>query len=387
MITLIKNAETYAPEYLGAKDLLIADQKIAKISEHIDMPEWVPTIDANGKIVTPGFIDGHVHITGGGGEGSFHTRTPELNLTDATTSGVTTVVGVIGTDGTTRTMTNLVAKAKALREEGITCYALTGNYHVPVRTLTGKLEDDIMLIDVIIGAGEIAIADHRSSQPTAEELAKIGSQARIGGMLSGKKGIVNVHVGHGSDRLQLIEQVTEETNIPVEQFHPTHINRNEDLFQDGLKYAKKGGFIDFTTSTIPNRSTDQTLKSSQALKRMLVEGVPLEQMTFTSDAQGSLPQFNDKGELVGLKVGKIKSLHEAFVESVKDEGIELSQALQVITKNPATILGLKQKGFLREGQDADLVLLDDSLEIDTVMALGQVMVQDKQAVVKGTFED
>ncbi|TFB19598.1 beta-aspartyl-peptidase [Filobacillus milosensis] len=388
MIKIIKNANVYAPHPLGMKDVLIANDKIAKIDDVIEVPNWAEAIDASGKIMTPGFIDGHVHITGGGGEGSFHTRTPELNLTDATMSGVTTVVGVIGTDGTTRTMTNLVAKAKALCEEGITCYALTGNYHVPVRTLTGKVEDDIMLIDVIIGAGEIAIADHRSSQPTVDELAKIGSQARIGGMLSGKKGIVNVHVGGGHDRLQLLESVVEQTNLPIEQFQPTHINRNEALFNHGVSYAKKGGLVDFTTSTIPNTPNDPTIPSSRALKRMMNEGVPVENMTFTSDAQGSLPEFNEKGELVGLQVGKIRSLYEAFVESVKGEGIDLEQALQVVTKNPASILGLKQKGQIQEGLDADLVLLDqETLDIDTVMARGQVMVQHNVAVVKGTFEE
>lgn len=188
MITLIKNAEIYTPDYAGKKDVLIAGSKIADIRDEIMISgQDVQVINAEGMVMTPGFVDGHVHITGGGGEGSFRSRTPELTLTQATMSGVTTVVGVIGTDGTTRTMTNLLAKAMSLREEGLTCYCHTGSYQVPVRTLTGKMEDDIMLIDLIIGAGEIAISDHRSSQPTVKELTRIASQARIGGMLSGKK--------------------------------------------------------------------------------------------------------------------------------------------------------------------------------------------------------
>jgi len=390
MIILIKQANVYAPHPLGKKDVLVADEKIAKIDDHIDVPpetDWVKTIDGSGKVLTPGFIDGHVHITGGGGEGSFRSRTPELMLTNATTSGVTTVVGVIGTDGTTRTMTNLVAKAKALREEGISCFAHTGSYQVPVRSLTGKIEDDIMLVDVIIGAGEIAIADHRSSQPTIEEFARIASQARIGGMLSGKKGTVNVHVGDSPNRLQLIEQVIEHHDIPIEQFHPTHINRNPKLFKNGVAYAKKGGYVDFTTSTIPNSANDTNIKSSTALKRMLDEGVPLEQITFTSDAQGSLPDFNEKGELIGMQVGRVRSLYEAFIDAVQVEKIELSKALQVITQNPASILGLSQKGKITEGNDADFVLMNEStLEIDTVLALGKEMVRDGEAVVKGTFE-
>lgn len=388
MITLIKQATVYAPEFLGEKDVLIADGRIADIQDHIELTgEHVKVIEAKGEVLTPGFIDGHVHITGGGGEGSFRSRTPELTLTDATLNGVTTLVGVIGTDGMTRTMTNLLAKARALREEGITCFCQTGSYQVPVKTLTGNIEDDILLIDLIIGAGEIAISDHRSSQPTVEEMAKIASEARIGGMLSGKKGIVNVHVGDSPDKLDLIEKVIETTDLPITQFYPTHINRNSELFEAGIRYAKKGGFVDFTTSTIPKFLEDGEVKSSEALKRMLSQGVPIEQITFTSDAQGSLPDFDDKGNLIGLKVGKVASLYEAFQDAVLEQKVSLEDALQVITLNPASILGLHTKGRLAKGKDADLVMMDpETLEISRVIALGKEMVRDGEPLVKGTFE-
>ncbi|TGB02476.1 beta-aspartyl-peptidase [Halobacillus salinus] len=387
MVTLIQNVEVYAPEHLGKKDLLIADKRIAKIADNIEPAEWMDTVDAKGKILIPGLIDGHVHITGGGGEGGFRSRTPELMLTDATMSGVTTLVGVIGTDGTTRTMTNLLAKAKALNEEGVTCYIHTGSYQIPVRTLTDKIEDDLMLIDLIIGTGEIAIADHRSSQPTVVELAKLASQSRIGGMLSGKNGVVNIHVGDGPDRLHLIEEVVATTNIPITQFYPTHINRNSQLFEDGIEYAKNGGYVDFTTSTIPKFLEDGEVKAPLAVKKMLDAGVPVEQMTMTSDAQGSLPEFDEQGRYAGMKVGRVRSLYEAFIEAVQDHQVPLEKALQTVTENPASILGLPQKGRIEEGKDADFVLLNpESLEIDSVYAMGRKMVDDGVAIVCGTFE-
>ncbi|MBO8155843.1 MAG: beta-aspartyl-peptidase [Bacillaceae bacterium] len=390
MITIIKNGEVYAPDCLGKKDIVVVGERIGYILDHSDNFAKLPNvtvIDAADKFVIPGLIDGHVHITGGGGEGSFHTRTPELQLTDATMAGVTTIVGVIGTDGTTRTMTDLVAKAKALREEGISCYALTGSYQVPVRTLTGKVDDDIMLIEEIIGAGEIAIADHRSSQPTREELAKIASQARVGGMLSGKAGVVNVHVGGGKDRLALIEEVVETTNVPITQFYPTHINRNQELLKAGIEFAKRGGYVDFTTSTIPEHKGSETVKSSEALAIMLEAGVPIEQITFTSDAQGSLPKFDARGNFTGLQVGEIRSLFDAVREAVIEQRIPLEQAVRVVTSNPAKVLKLAQKGRIEEGKDADLVILDrGNMHIDTVIARGKIMVQEGEPIVKGTFE-
>ncbi|MBY0095226.1 beta-aspartyl-peptidase [Mesobacillus maritimus] len=390
MLTIIKNGEVYAPNYLGKKDLLLVGNKIGFIEDHIEKPSGfvdVTVIDATDKIVVPGFIDAHVHIIGGGGEGSYKTRTPEMQLTDATLAGVTTVIGVIGTDGTTRSMASLIAKARALEEEGITCYVQTGSYQVPVKTLTGKIEDDILLIDKIIGVGEIAIADHRSSQPTSEELAKIASAARIGGMLSGKSGVVNIHVGDSEDHLQLIEKVVEETAIPLRQFYPTHINRNQSLFEAGIRYAQKGGYVDFTTSSIPKFQKEGEVKCSIALRRMLEANVDVSRITFTSDAQGSLPDFDSSGELIGLKIGRISSLYEEVRDSIMKENVPVELALRVITQNPAEILKLKQKGKVEVGRDADIVLLrKDSLEIDSVIAQGQIMVDNGEAIVKGTFE-
>jgi beta-aspartyl-dipeptidase (metallo-type) len=390
MFTLIKGGEVYAPHHLGKKDILIAAGKIAKILDHIEWPSFdidIHVIDAAGKIVAPGFIDAHVHITGGGGEGGYKTRTPEIYLSDVTLAGVTTIVGVIGTDGTARTMTNLIAKAKALKEEGISCFVHTGSYQVPVKTLTGSIETDIMMIDEVIGVGEIAIADHRSSQPEAHELARLASQARVAGMLSGKAGIVNIHLGDSKSMLSSIKKVIETTDLPISQFYPTHINRNSYVFEAGIEYAKNGGYVDFTTSTTKQFIEEGEVKCSAGLKRMLEAGVPIDRITFTSDAQGSLPAFNERGEFIGLRIGKVNSLYKEVRDAVLHEEIPLETALQTITSNPARVLKLKEKGVLAEGLHADLVLLNKKdLNIDSVIALGQVMVQDGNAVIKGTFE-
>ncbi|XRG80002.1 beta-aspartyl-peptidase [Rossellomorea sp. GAMAL-10_SWC] len=390
MLTLIKNGQVYTPHSIGRKDILLAGGKIEMIADYITIPPDFPScdvIDASNSLVVPGFIDSHVHIIGGGGEGGYKTRTPELMLTNVTTAGVTTVVGVLGTDGTTRTMENLLAKARGLEEEGITCYIHTGSYQIPVKTLTESIQSDIILIDKIIGVGEIAIADHRSSEPTIEELAKIASAARNGGILSGKAGILEIHVGDGKDQLSLLHQLVEQTNIPIRQFHPTHINRNEELFKAGIDYALKGGFVDFTTSTIPQFLEEGEVKCSKGLRVMLEEGVQIENITFSSDGQASLPFFDTNGDYLGLQIGKISSLYQEVRDGVIDEGIPLEVALQVITSNPAQVLKLPNKGNIKPGNDADIVMLNqDTLEIETVIALGKKMVEEGIPVVKGTFE-
>jgi beta-aspartyl-dipeptidase (metallo-type) len=335
----------------------------------------------------PGFIDSHVHIIGGGGEGGFKTRTPEIMLSDITMSGVTTLVGVLGTDGTTRRMESLLAKARALDEEGVTCYIHTGSYQVPVKTLTSRIEDDLILIDNIIGVGEIAISDHRSSQPTFEEMVKIATAARNGGILSGKAGLIEIHVGDGDEKLSLLEEIIEKTEIPARHFHPTHINRNKELFAAGITYAKKGGYVDLTTSTIPQFLEEGEVKCSTGLRLMLENDIPISSITFSSDGQASLPYFDEMGEFKGLKVGKTDSLFREVRDAVLNEKIPLEQAITVITSNPAQVLKLSQKGNIQKGKDADLVILDkETLTIQTVIAKGQLMVTEGSPLVKGTFE-
>lgn len=390
MLTLIKGAEIYAPHFMGRNDVLIGGETIHQIARTLEVcPEYeLQVIDGSGKYLFPGFIDSHVHILGGGGEGSYHTRTPEIMLTDITMGGVTTVVGCLGTDGTTRTMASLVAKARGLEEEGITTYIYTGSYQVPVHTLTGSVMDDLILIDKVIGTGEIAISDHRSSQPTKEEFARIVADSRTGGILSGKAGVVNIHMGDGRRMLSFLRYVLEETEIPPANLLPTHINRSAALMQDGIRYARDlGGLIDLTTSSDPDFLDEDEVKASTGLKLALDAGVPETQITFSSDGQGSLPVYDKAGTFLGLGVGKVSSLYREFRDAVRMDGVAMEQALLPVTKNPASILKLKTKGQIAPSMDADLILASkETLAIDTVLAKGRVMVAGGQPIVRGTFE-
>jgi len=387
---LIKNGDVYSPTSKGEQDILVSNDKIAFIQQGMVLEKTslpIQILDASNCYIVPGFIDSHVHLIGGGGEGGFKTRTPELLLSDCIKSGITTVIGVLGTDGTTRTMPSLLAKCRALEEEGITSFVYTGSYQTPVKTLFSKIEEDIILIDKIIGVGEIAISDHRSSQPTKHELARIAAEARNGGLLSGKSGVVNLHIGDSKSMLSMIEEIIDETELPITQFYPTHINRNSYLFEAGIQYAQKGGFVDFTTSTIPHFIENGEVKCSVGLKRMLDSGVNIEQITFTSDGQASLPDFDENGVLRGMKIGKVNSLYHEVKDAILNEGIPIEEALKVITSNPARILKLQNKGQINEGYDADLVFLNKkTLEIETVISKGRVMLQNGELLVKGTFE-
>ena len=385
---LIKNIHVYAPEDVGIKDVLV-DEKIIKIGDNLPVIEEydVEVIDGTGKILVPGFIDCHVHILGGGGEGGARTRTPEIMLSDITTAGVTTVVGCLGTDGTTRTMTNLLAKAKGLEEEGISTYVYTGSYQVPVKTLTGSVTDDIILFDKIIGCGEIAISDHRSSCPTKEEFMKIVADARLGGILSAKAGITDIHMGDSKEVLNLLKYVLDNSMIPSFNMLPTHINRNGYLMKDGIDYVKNyKGYIDLTTSGDKDHMEEGEVTAAQGYRMALDEGCDKYHITYSSDGQGSLPVFDKEGRYIGLGVGRVMSMYEEFVDSVNIYNIDIETALLPLTLNPAKLLKLNSKGSIEKGKDADLVIMDKNLKITEVFARGKMMIENAQIKIKGTFE-
>ncbi len=374
MLRLLQNVRVYDPDYKGLMDVLIGGDKILAIGEALTPAAGldVEHIDGQGMVAIPGLIDSHVHITGGGGEGGPGTRMPELQVGMMIEGGVTTVVGCLGTDGVTRSVDSVLMKVKSLRAQGVSAWMYTGAYQVPPPSITGDLMKDIIYIEEVVGVGEVAISDHRSSTPSTAELARIAAHARVAGMLGGKAGIVNLHMGDARDPFRPIHEVVAASELGYKQFMPTHCNRNEYIFEEAREYGKKG-YIDITTSSWPYYK-DEEIKPSKALKILLDSGVPAGHITFTSDACGSLPGFDPvTGKLVKIEMGYPSANIRELKDAVLEEGIPMETALRVLTSNPADILRLPGKGHLKEGYDADIVLMDDDWKIQMVMSMGKIL--------------
>lgn len=375
MLTLVKNAQLFSPEPRSLCHLLIADERIAAVidaSEAVNLGPFVTTVDLAGRRVIPGLVDPLVHYIGGGGEGGFGNRTAELSLEDACASGVTTLIGALGTDALTRTPANLIGKARELAAGGLTTYAYTGSYQLPPVTLTGSIASDILYIPEFIGVGEVAISDHRGSQPTTQELTRLASDARTAGLLAGKSGIVFIHTGDADTHLEPLRNVAKQSAIPLSQFYPTHINRTAALFEDGLRFAREGGFIDFTTSTTPELLAGGEVPASEAVARALKARIDHRQISLSSDANASLPEFDEQRRFVGLKPGRLGSLFEVLGECINEHRVDMEHALRCSSTTAADILKLPRKGRLAKGTDADfLVLSEERWAIDQVWALGK----------------
>ena len=386
---LIKNVDVYTPKYIGQKDVLIAGGQIEYIENEIEIPTSTTVedtcfpceiIDATGLKLVPGLIDQHVHLAGGGGEGGFKTRAPEVKLSELIKGGITTVVGLLGTDGVTRSLENLYAKTMALNEEGITAYMLTGAYDYPSPTLTGEVDRDIVLIEKVLGV-KLAISDHRAPNVTLDQLIQLASKTRVAGMLSGKPGMVTLHMGDAKSGLQPVFDALENSAIPTTIFRPTHVNRNPHLLEEAYAYAKMGGYIDLTCGiTGQNRPADCIMEVKK-------RGIPTDHITISSDGQGSWSRYNQQGRLVEIGVSSVESIYKEFKSMVQEHDMKIEEALPFVTSNVAQALGLQEKkGCIKEGADADVILLNAELEVDTVIAKGKILMQDGDVLVKGTYE-
>ena len=388
-LTLLRNARIYAPDPRGPGDVLIGGGTVLAIglAGGVALPELPPelcsVVDLQGARLVPGLVDSHVHVTGGGGESGPASRVPRVVLSALTRAGITTCVGVLGTDGTTRTVAELVASTLALRAEGISAYCWTGSYEVPPITLTGSVRSDLVFVDPILGVGEVAISDHRSSQPTPDEIARLAADCHVAGLMTGKAGILHLHLGNGARGLSMIHELLDHTELPARTFHPTHVNRRKALFEDAVALARRGSTIDVTA--FPVDEGEDAWSAPDAIVRYLESGAPKERLTCSSDGGGCLPNYDAQGNLLSIDIGKPGAVAEALAELLA-RGLPLETVLPMFTSNVASILRLHQKGRIEVGLDADLVVLAEDHTIRDVIARGRFVVRGKEAQVLGAFE-
>jgi beta-aspartyl-dipeptidase (metallo-type) len=304
-------------------------------------------------------------------------------LSRFTTAGITTVVGLLGTDDIARGPTELLATLYALREEGLNAYGYAGGYHVPPATLTGSVRGDLVFVEALIGIGEVAISDHRSSQPTCDELLRIASECHVAGVMTGKAGVLHLHLGDGPRGLELVREALEKSELPARVFNPTHVNRRRALFDEAVELARRGSTVDITA--FPVAADEDAWPAAEALERYLASGAPSDRVTISSDAGGCLPCFDADGHVSHMDVGSAGALL-ATVREALARGLALEAVLPAVTSNPAKLLRLSRKGKIAAGNDADLLLLDASGAVHTLLVRGEIHVRDGSPVLRGTFE-
>lgn len=381
MALLLKNANVYAPEHLGVRNVLIVNEHIVAVdtSLNVNLPDC-EVIDLKGKLLTPGFFDQHIHVTGGGGEAGPVSRPPELMLSELIEVGTTCVVGVLGTDFVSRSVENLLAKVRGLKSEGVSAWMYTSNYHYPPTTLTGSVPKDLYFVPEVLGC-KIALGDHRSSFPDLQSVLSLLADVRVGGMISGKLGVLHIHSGDIPGAFDMYDEIVKR-GMPIRHIRPTHCSRIEHVFKSSVEFALKGGWVDYTSG-----GSCFCGHPAQSVKMALDAGVDPTHITMSTDGHGSMPKFNDKGEMIGMGVCGVEGNYVEMKRLVNDYGVDLTTALRPITSNVADALQLKGYGHIAKDQCANVCVMDEDLTLSMVVSRGKIMMRDKTVLVKGTFED
>lgn len=365
-LTLIEHGELFEPAPLGTQSLLLAFDRIARIGP-VDRHALdalgleVEVIDATGCVVAPGFIDPHEHLLGGSGEGAFSLQTPPVFIDEIVRAGVTTAVGLLGVDTTMTTPAGLLARARALIEQGLSAYLWTGGYNVPPTTVMPTVRDDLLFIAEVIGAGEIAISDERGLHPAREALAALVRDTHVGGLLAGKCGVTHFHVGEEASRLAPLRALVDDFAIPPRWLYPAHVQRNGALLDEAIALARRGSYVCLDV-------VERDL--SRWVRHWRERGAPADRITVCSDADSSTP------DILSLQLRQLAT----------GDGIPLEEVLPMATSNVAAVLALPRKGRLAPGMDADVVVMErGSLAVRDVVARGRRMVADGAAVVRERF--
>lgn len=387
---LIKNADVYSPVPLGKKDILLLNGRIERIADSISAEALrsacfeVIKLDAEGRMTAPGFIDQHVHFNGAGGEGGPVYRTPPLQLSSFITAGITTAVGLLGTDGCARSVRELLMKARALEEEGISTYIYTGSYQIPGPLFTSDIMSDVVLIDKVIGL-KLACSDHRSPHISLDRLREVSSSARVGGIIGGKCGVIMVHIGGGPNRLKPLLEVAETSDIPLSQFVPTHLNRARSVLEECVGFVKCGGYVDFSTGVAERYAFEGAVDASEAVLWMLSQGADIRRITVSTDGNGVLTEIDPVTGKKRPLIAPVESLPEEFALMLQ-RGLSAENAVRVCSTNIAEHLGFFRKGRIEEGCDADIVLFDKENRVNDVIAKGELCMKNKHLLKKGVFE-
>ncbi|MBI5434067.1 MAG: beta-aspartyl-peptidase [Planctomycetes bacterium] len=391
MLELLKNVDVFAPEALGVRDVLVASGKVLAVERGLSLPAKLGGVDVRvrdfaGRRVIPGLIEGHAHVTGGGGEAGFKTRVPPVEPSRFTRAGVTSVVGLLGTDDCVRSPAELVAATYALRECGLGAWCYSGGYHFPPATLTGSVRRDVALVEPILGVGELALSDRRSSQPTFDELLRVASDAYVGGLMSGKAGVAHLHLGDGLRGLELVRRALDESELPASIWFPTHVNRRKALFDEACELTTRGVTIDVTAFPVDEGDDgEDAWSAADALARYFASGRDPARITISSDSGGCLPVFDAEGRIARMDVGSPAALAGTLRELV-DRGLALEKVLPAFTSNVARVLRLSGRGRIESGGSADFTILDERSRVSDVMCAGLWHVIDGEPIVRGPFE-
>ncbi len=332
-------------------DILIEGERIKKVGKIIRGDE---SINIRKKIVIPAFIDVHVHLR------DFkerHKETIETGTKAAISSGITTLIEMPNTEPSIDNMENLKKRISIINKKS---YVDVGIFF----KFTDKIEKDVE--DVF---GYKFYMDKPFSDETfikSFELGKIvcyhAEDYKI--IEENKKKFREHHkIRNCKAEVIAIQKVAKNALIKRKKVHICHISCS-----DSLKYLNEYTTCEVTPHHLllnkehyeeyggiakvnpPLKSKKDNIYLLEALKKGKIDIIA------SDHAPHSISEKESEDSPSGIP--NLDVMAKIFLTLVKRNVISLYDLWRLYSRNPAEIFGIKEKGYLREGYYADMVVVD-----------------------------
>ncbi len=383
--TVIRNARLVNEGEITVADVLLRGGRIEKIDAVISAPASAVVVDASARFLLPGMIDDQVHFRE---PGATHKADIYSESRAAIAGGVTSFMDMPNTRPTTTTTAELAWKYARAAKVAAANYGFyfgatndnidairsldpkqTCGVKVFMGTSTGNmLVDDTTVLAAIFRDSPVVIATHCESTPVItanldKAIARYGTEIPI--------------TEHATIRSAEACYVSTELAVSLArehqaQLHVLHIStaRELELFQPGPMQGKNITaetcihFLHFDDTDYAHHGNlikcNPAIKSSAdktALVTALCDGRI--DILATDHAPHTLAEKAAREYLAvpsGLPL--IQEVLLALLELVHEGKIEMATAVRACAHNPAQRFGVVERGFIREGYHADLVLID-----------------------------
>jgi N-acetylglucosamine-6-phosphate deacetylase len=337
------------------------------------------TLDAQGRILAPGFID--VHIQGAGG----------ADILDATPEALEAISRACARFGTTGFLATTVFKPNqdnqhlalaaeftnrdlgganllgihlegpfiSLEKKGMIlpdCICLPSKHildeiqlitdgHLRLMTIAPELPGSLGIIQSLVNSGVIASFGH--SNATYEQTID-GFEAGISHVTHLFNAMPSIHHRNPGPLVAIFENENVTAQIITDGVH---------IHPAVLKFAYE------------NLGPDRAIPITDGMQAIgLGDGV----FTYNGveyESKAGAARYKD-GTLIGTALGLSQMLEKFIVFT----NCSLETAIRMVTRNPARLLGLENmKGSVAVGKDADLILLDDNLAVHTTIVAGKIV--------------
>ncbi|MDO8740293.1 MAG: dihydroorotase family protein [Candidatus Woesearchaeota archaeon] len=346
MSLFIANADVFTDGKLQKKNILVADGKIKGITDE----KAITTsrfIDAAGKIILPGLIDSHVHFRE---PGLTHKEDFFTGSCAAAAGGVTTIIDMPNTIPPTTTI-DLLTEKRELAKKSIVNYGFHFGSTVEDMNEIRKLKDsDAASVKVYMDAttGNLLINNDEALNFIFTNYKMITCHAEAENVLKAinliketKNKLYLCHISTENE-LNILKKNKIKNKVFVE-VTPHHLFLSEEDDKNSFFKMKP---------TLKSKKDQEALWL--AIEKNKVDTIGSDHATHTIEEK--------QKENFPHGVPGVETMLPLLFNAVLNKKLKMEKLVQLCCENPAKIFQIRNKGFIKEGYDADLVVVDPMLE-------------------------